>query len=534
MKEFSTYFSEYLITLLNNFLYFLKSIWSIIYKSLWLDIFGGNDILTNKNVEGYFPQLYSYFDDFGNNIIAWIFEIIAIIVNVAFFGFLALRIFQLMRRYIRFVRKEIEKDALLEEIANLNLRTAQLIDEKNKIMALKVSSMGFGGLPQPGAEPQAGGAGATGDKKGEKKVVTGSRFSKLIAVDEKYETELCNIMMEPDDMLPLPELVDRFINYAANQLHLFYTRKVIRTFFAGLATSKIIILEGISGTGKTSLPYAMGKFFKNPSAIVSVQPSWRDRAEMIGYLNEFTKRFNETDFLKSLYEVLYREDLNFIVLDEMNLARIEYYFAEFLSIMEMPNKDEWLIDIVPDSQPSDPKFLIDGKILVPQNVWFIGTANRDDSTYTITDKVYDRAVSIEMNNRADFIDAPFTPDINMTYDYFKELCVKGQEENPISQKSLEKLSKLDEFIADNFKITFGNRILKQIKLFVPAYVACGGEEIDGLDYIVLRKIFRKFETLNIAFLKDEIAELISLLDKLFGKGAFAESIRYLQELAKNA
>ena len=91
-----------------------------------------------------------------------------------------------------------------------------------------------------------------------------------------------------------------------------------------------MILEGISGTGKTSLPYAMGKFFGNDAAIISVQPSWRDRSEMVGYLNEFTKKFNETD-LKELYETTYREDLNFIVLDELNLARIEYYFAEFLS-----------------------------------------------------------------------------------------------------------------------------------------------------------------------------------------------------------
>jgi hypothetical protein len=122
----------------------------------------------------------------------------------------------------------------------------------------------------------------------------------------------------------------------------------------------------------------------------------------------------------------------------------------------------------------------------------------------------------------------------MTYEYFESLCKKGIEENPLSSKSLEKLAKLDEFVADKFKITFGNRILKQIKLFVPAFVACGGDETDGLDYIVFRKIFRKFETLNIAFLKDEIAQLISLLDKLFGKNAFAESIKYLQELAKNA
>ena len=520
MTAFSNYFLTYIRTLLENIGQLFVYLWNIISHIFWIDPLE------------YFVQLGHAWGSFG--FIDWLFEIVAIVVNVAFFGFLVLRIFQLLRRYIRFVRKEVEKDALLEQIAELNKRTAELVDEKNKILAMKVSNMGLGTMDNSGVNQQSQASEAQVDtKKKDNKKDTSSRFSKLIAVDNKYETEIHAIMMEEEDQVTLPALVDRFISFAASQLHLYYNHKTIRTFIAGLATSKIIILEGISGTGKTSLPYAMGKFFKNPAAICSVQPSWRDRAEMIGYFNEFTKKFNETDFLKALYETLYREDLNFIVLDEMNLARIEYYFAEFLSIMEMPNVDEWLIDIVPDSWSTDPKYLIDGKILVPQNVWFIGTANRDDSTYTITDKVYDRAISIEMNHRADYIDVPYTEPINMTYEYFDQLCKTGQENNPISAKSLDKLTKLDEFVTAKFKITFGNRILKQIKLFVPAYVACGGDEIEGLDYIVVRKIFRKFETLNIAFLKDEIAQLITLLDKLFGKGAFAESIAYLQELVKN-
>ena len=516
MTEFSRYFVKYLRMLFENIGDFFSRIWEIISHVFYYDI------------KEYFDLLVSSWNSF--TFIDWLFELLAIVVNVAFFGFLFLRILQLFRRYVRFTKREIEKDQLLEEIAMLNIKTAELIDEKNKIMAMKVSSMGFGGVNM--GEDSFGGSLDGGEKK--KPATTTSRFSKLVAVDKKYELEPGGIVMDPADMLGLPELVDRFIHFSSSQLRLYYDHKVIRTFFAGLATSKIIILEGISGTGKTSLPYAMGRFFNNPAAICSVQPSWRDRAEMIGYLNEFTKKFNETDFLKSLYETLYRDDLNFIVLDEMNLARIEYYFAEFLSIMEMPNVDEWKIDIVPDVWDSDPVHIVDGKILVPQNVWFIGTANRDDSTFTITDKVYDRAISIEMNNRAPYIDVPYTESIEMTYEYFESLCKKGIEENPLSSKSLEKLAKLDEFVADKFKITFGNRILKQIKLFVPAFVACGGDETDGLDYIVFRKIFRKFETLNIAFLKDEIAQLISLLDKLFGKNAFAESIKYLQELAKNA
>ena len=80
----------------------------------------------------------------------------------------------------------------------------------------------------------------------------------------------------------------------------------------------------------------------------------------------------------------------------MNLARIEYYFAEMLSVLEMPSQDEWVLDLVPTAWPGDPKHLFDGKIRVPNSIWFVGTANNDDSTFTITDKVYDRAMSIEL------------------------------------------------------------------------------------------------------------------------------------------
>ena len=276
----------------------------------------------------------------------------------------------------------------------------------------------------------------------------------------------------------------------------------------------------------------MGKFFKNDAAIISVQPSWRDKSEIIGYLNEFTKKFNETDFLKELYEATYREDLNFIVLDELNLARIEYYFAEFLSMLEMPDISEWKIDIVPERLPTDPKHLEEGKLLVPQNVWFVGTANKDDSTFTITDKVYDRAISIVMDTKAEYIDAPYTESLNMSYDYLETLFNNAIKTNDVSPKTMDKLSKLDEFITNKFRITFGNRIIKQIKLFVPVYIACGGDEYEGLDYMVTTKILRKFESLNLPFLKEELQELLVVLDKLFGKNKFKESADYINSLLK--
>ncbi|MBE0700898.1 MAG: hypothetical protein IH571_04350, partial [Acholeplasmataceae bacterium] len=227
-----------------------------------------------------------------------------------------------------------------------------------------------------------------------------------------------------------------------------------------------------------------------------------------------------------------REDINLIVLDEMNLARVEYYFAELLSLLEVPDLDEWKIDIVPDTQPGDPKNLINGKILLPQNVWFVGTANKDDSTFTITDKVYDRATPIEINAKAAFIDAPPTEGVTFNFDYIQDLFSKAEKDHTMSRKALDNLEKLDTFITKSFKVTFGNRIMKQVRSFVPVYVACGGSEYEALDYMVARKILRKFESLNLPFLQDEVTELISLIDRLFGKNVFIECQAFLTQIRR--
>lgn len=161
-----------------------------------------------------------------------------------------------------------------------------------------------------------------------------------------------------------------------------------------------MILQGISGTGKTSLPYAFGKFIQNDAAVCSVQPSWRERSELYGYFNEFTKKYTETEFLRAVYEANYRNDPQIVILDEMNIARVEYYFAEMLSILELPNVNEQVIDVVNDVWDNDPCLIKEGKIQIPTNVWFVGTINNDDSTFAVADKVYDRAIPIDLDSRA--------------------------------------------------------------------------------------------------------------------------------------
>ena len=517
-----TVYSEYYIKFLGEF---FANIWAFI-KSIALAFakFFGTDI------SKYFSDLIKVLPNL--DVWGWLLMILVTLINLTFIVFLIYKIAQLFRRFIFTRTKEGEKDELIEEIARLKEQAEELVRDKNRIFALKVNADFSGGNEfteehAPKNAPIAATDGAALSK------TEAERFAKLADIDKKYGDNRHYVFMNQDDLLTLPEIVDRFINFAASQLHLYYSPKTIRLFLAGMGTGKIIILEGISGTGKTSLPYAMAKFFDNNAGIVSVQPSWRDRADILGYFNEFTKKFNETDFLANLYEATWRDDPNFIVLDEMNLARIEYYFAEFLSIMEMPDTAEWKIDIVPTNLPTDPKNLVYGKIIVPQNLFFIGTANKDDSTFTITDKVYDRAIAIELNDRAAYFDALMTENYPCSYDYLENLFDLAAKENHISDFLIKTLTELDVFIQDKFKIAFGNRIIKQIKRFVPVYMGLGGTDTEGLDFMVFSKILRKFVSLNLPFLTKELNELSAFLDKKFGVGKFKLCQDFIKQLQRN-
>ena len=469
---------------------------------------------------GYYNSMFdSYRSDFG--FWGWFFWVIFLLLFIGVLGGIGFGLFILIRKYVKFYKKEISKDELTEEVERLNYELYTAIQEKDKILNLKVGYMGL----KPDGKP----AGA------EEEVMDvdelNSRFPKLVHVDKAYKGVDMTIPFR--DGLSLEELCNAFRNYAASQEHLYYKLDTVRQMFAGIATSKLIILEGISGTGKTSLAYVLGKFFNFDSAIIPVQPSWKDRSELLGYYNEFTKKFNESEFLRALYTTTYRKDLDVIVLDEMNLARIEYYFAEFLSIMEMRDTSDWVIDIIPSMQPGDPVNLKEGKLLIPQNVVFFGTANNDDSTFTISDKVYDRAISLFFDDKGRAFEADYQEPMSVPYNQLKALFDDAINQYPISDSMLEKFSALDNFVIKKFKLAFGNRILKQLQTFIPVYVACGGKEVDGFDFIFSNKILKKFESLNIAFLKDELKELDSQLDKLYGKNTFPMSHAAIDAFIKN-
>ena len=441
--------------------------------------------------------------------------ILSIILLLGLFALIILLIYKSIKTYVKYRRNVKKEDRLIEEIDVLN----------GEILKLKQQSKKFAEITDEEGNVVYDEEGNIKNelKEGE------SRFFKLSNVDAKYQD---TTLEEIHNSYTLEELCDIFRNYSASKLHLYYDINLIRLFIASFASNKLIILEGISGTGKTSLAYAVGSFIQNETTVASVQPSWRDSTEIFGYFNEFTKKFNETEILEKIYEAQYPDEVYITLLDEMNISRVEYYFAEMLSILELPNKKDWVVELVPNVWPDDPVKLDEGKLKIPENMWYVGTINNDDSTFMITDKVYDRAMPIAIDDKCEEFEAPDTEGLKLSYKYFEEQFEKAAKEHAVSNETLEKVAQLDRYVIDHFRLAFGNRIVKQLKEFVPAFVACGGDEVAAIDYLIAHKILRKFEQLNLAYIKDQIDGLISYLEKLFGTDRTPECKAYLLRLKK--
>ena len=361
-----------------------------------------------------------------------------------------------------------------------------------------------------------------------------SRFCMLTRLEEERRLDGRVPASRYRGDVTLASFCEDFRNYAASELKLYYSIDDIRRFVAGMAVSKILILQGMSGTGKTSLAHAFGEFVDNRSTVIPVQPMWKERTDLIGYYNEFTKRFNETILLEKMYEANGSEDMYVTVLDEMNIARVEYYFAEFLSLLELPNPEERYLTVVSDVWENDPAGLVDGRIKLPVNMWFIGTANNDDSTFAISDKVYDRAMVLDLDRKSEKFSAPKTRPVAIRAAHFEALAEAATREYAVSSRNRGRLKLLDEYLMEHFHITFGNRIMKQIDGYVPVFIACGGDELVALDDILAKKVLRKLETQNPIYLRASADGLLSYLDELFGEGRMTACRATVERIRRNA
>lgn len=311
----------------------------------------------------------------------------------------------------------------------------------------------------------------------------------------------------------LPALVKGMQQYF-KQEGFDYDIRDLRCFVAGMAMSRLHILQGISGTGKTSLPRLFARFAnsgvgKEGIKIVEVQAGWRDRQDLLGYYNAFERTYRQTEFLRALYEAntpRYQDTPYIVILDEMNLSRPEQYFADLLSALE-GDSDEGeakertlvLMDRPVDDAPRD--FIDSRKICIPSNVWFVGTANHDETTLEFADKTYDRAHVLELpHDPPDDIHVhghlqPSRLSFSDMQDAFAAALKSHGKEADKAKKYF--LQYVEPVLVDEFGVGIGNRLKKrQIGQFVPVFLASGGSIGEAIDHLLVTRALRRIVGLH--------------------------------------
>lgn len=182
-----------------------------------------------------------------------------------------------------------------------------------------------------------------------------------------------------------------------------YEGDLIENFYLSLKSKPFVILAGTSGTGKTKLVEYFAEAIGAEMLLVPVRPDWSDSSDLFGH-TDLSSRFHAGAVLKFIKRAeLDRNTPYFLCLDEMNLARVEYYLSDFLSVIEtrrrMPSGE--IVSNIPlvsvDYYKDHEAEMKYGRVVIPENLYIIGTVNMDETTFPFSKKVLDRANTIEFS-----------------------------------------------------------------------------------------------------------------------------------------
>ena len=282
------------------------------------------------------------------------------------------------------------------------------------------------------------------------------QLEKSVSIDSHVPGKVPTHYMEPD----LETIRSRIKDEG-----LVVDERTLRRFHLSLRSRGFVILSGISGTGKTWLAQAYARAVRGRDLLVPVAPNWTTNEDLLGYLSPISGAYHDTPFSKFLREAALewesavggkREPVpHYLVLDEMNLAHVEYYFATFLSALEVRQRHE-----------TASVQLGEEVVQLTPNLRFVGTVNVDETTHGFADKVYDRAQLIEL-------EAP------------REAIQRHLADSPLAEPLLAAWDALHEVAP------FAFRVIDDIRNYVAAAEALGVKVETALDEQMLQKLLPK-------------------------------------------
>ena len=337
-----------------------------------------------------------------------------------------------------------------------------------------------------------------------------------IIVNPKEETiEIKNYDMSYPNSMTEKSLIEHVHDSILRHGFTFSPQQIIN-YYLSLKTKPFVILTGISGTGKTKITELFAEAVCTDSEkqylLLPVRPDWNDDKYLLGYYNPLTKLYQSTQFLNFIIKA--SNDLGnpyFVCLDEMNLARVEYYFSTFLSALESKSKMISLHSSDNEVKTEDGKE-IPSRIPIPNNLFFTGTVNMDETTYRFSPKVLDRANTIEFNDidllqlREDETSTPTNSDLPASFNkYFlnDEVRMNGITSDAYSKWETENwgelvgiLDTINKEALEEHNLHFGYRIRDEIMrylYFAQELYSDGFTENTAIDFQIKQKVLPKIK-----------------------------------------
>ena len=325
-----------------------------------------------------------------------------------------------------------------------------------------------------------------------------------------------NNMKEGGEQLSTKDILEQIKDYISSK-GFSYEGNLIENFYLSLKSKPFVILAGTSGTGKTKLVKLFAEAIGAKYMLVSVRPDWSDSTDIFGHTN-LKGDFVSTEILEYIKDA--KEHLEypyFLCLDEMNLARVEYYLSDFLSLIETRKMENKMIVTNPiqlDKSAGDFKGLY-----LPENLYIVGTVNMDETTFPFSKKVLDRANTIEFSYvdllpDFDFEDAKGYP-VPQSNSFLKTKYITLKTDISIAQQSIvvnicQDLQEINKILKDA-NAHVGYRVRDEIVFYM-----LNNEEADLMDYKdaldneIMQKILPRIQGSSIA-----VKELLCKLFKKF-------------------
>ena len=418
----------------------------------------------------------------------------------------------------------------------------------------------------------------------------------LVNATQGYVADICEFLAEN------PEAENILLTASESSERLFFvdSKKYLvscrdnQKYLTAIRTKPFLLLAGISGTGKSRIVRELA-FMTCPKELqdedgttpgnycmIEVKPNWHDSSELLGYYSSFNGGgYRFTKFDRFVVKAWLNPDVPFFVcLDEMNLAPVEQYFAEFLSVLETRSRnkegnvvtgalvdkqyfkddtkmttdlgldkgDDWTIKVRSD--------LVNKGLTLPPNLIVIGTVNMDDTTYQFSRKVIDRAMTIEMNGGE--LSQMFGNSNSLKYRSDEDVVKLGMFKAPyinadevieryqsqaqiIKEKLPKKLEAVNTALKDTpFQVSY--RVLNELVIYLGALMdeaTAKGEAIDddalptlidqAMDQITLMKILPRIEGDEDMFRRSGGTNVLKTLQSLFSEDT--DSYRKLEEMA---